>query len=233
MTDRAPRDPLATHSLKPGEMQQLIAAQQRDTVFFAWRDSDGTFRIRSFDDEDERSWTIGRRLGMDVVIDDPQVSGLHARLQRDAGEWTVMDAGLSRNGTYVNEQRVVVRRLADGDRIRVGQTLVAFSGKPPDIPPTALDEARPRIERLTPPQRRVLIALCRPLLDDSRVRQPATNYEIAAELHVSVGNVKMHLRTLFERFGLSDVRQNEKRVRLAADAVASGTVALRDISADR
>lgn len=226
---QGPRDPLAPHSLKPEELKRLIAAQQRDAVFLAWRDSDGTFQIRSFDDHG-RSWTIGRRTGMDVVIADPQVSGLHARLQRDAGEWTVMDAGLSTNGTFVNEHRVAARRLADSDRIRVGQTIMAFNGKPPDIPPTALDVATPRIENLTTHQRAVLVALCRPLLEDARVRQPATNKQIADELHFSVGNVKMHLRSIYEEFGLAQLRQNEKRVRLAADAVGFGIVRPRDIS---
>jgi hypothetical protein len=225
-----PRDPLAPHSLNPAELQMLMEAQQRDVVFLAWRDGDSTFRIKSFDDESERAWTIGRRIGMDVVIADPQVSSLHARLQCDAAEWTVTDAGLSRNGTFVNEQRVVTRRLADLDRIRVGQTIIAFNGAPPDIEPTALDDVTSRVADLTAHQRRVLVALCRPLLEDARVRQPATNASIAAELHITEGAVKMHLRTLAAAFGLADVPQNEKRVRLAADAVDSATVGPRDVT---
>lgn len=229
----APRDPLAPHTLTAGELQQILIAEQRGGVFLVWRDRDGTLRIRCFDEDDrQRAWTIGRRPGMDLVIDDPQVSGLHARLQRDAGEWTVTDAGLSTNGTFVNGDRVMARRLADTDRIRVGQTIVAFNGRPPDIPGTALDESRPHIEQPTAAQRLVLVALCRPLLEDERARQPATNKQIADELHLSIGNVKMHLRNLCDNFGLADLAQNTKRVRLAADAVEFGIVGPSDIPAD-
>jgi hypothetical protein len=227
---QAPRDPLAPHSLTQRELALLVAAERRGGVFLAWRGTDGVFRVSSFSGEEDRSWTIGRRTGMDVPIVDPQVSGLHARLQRDAGEWSVTDAGLSTNGTFVNERRIMARRLADGDRIRVGRTILTFNGKPPDIAPTALDDATERIDGLTAAQHRVLVALCEPLLADARARQPATNKQIAAELHLTVGSVKMHLRSLFDAFGLAAVPQNEKRVRLAADAVYSGIVGPRHVS---
>jgi len=229
-------DPLARRTLSVQELQQVLAAERRDGVFFAWRDHDGTFQVRCLDDDDDgaqRVWTIGRRPGMDLVVDDPKVSGLHARLQRDAGEWTVTDPG-SKNGIFVNDERVVTRRLADSDRIRVGDTIVAFNGKPPPIPPTARDASAPpiRYEPPTPSQRRVLVALCRPLLEEERARQPATNRQIAGELDLTVGAVKAHLRHLCDGFGLAHLGQNDKRVRLAADAVEFGVVGPRDLSAD-
>ena len=52
---------------------------------------------------------------------------MHAALERLGGEWTVVDDGLSRNGTYVNGERVTARRrLHDGDVVRVGGTAIAF-----------------------------------------------------------------------------------------------------------
>ncbi|MGZ4182186.1 MAG: FHA domain-containing protein [Solirubrobacteraceae bacterium] len=43
---------------------------------------------------------------MDVSIGwDAEVSGLHAELQAFSGEWTIVDDGLSTNGTYVNGSR--------------------------------------------------------------------------------------------------------------------------------
>ena len=41
---------------------------------------------------------------------------------------------------------------------------------------------------------------------------------------VSVDAVKAHLRVLFERFGLDDLPQNQKRARLAAVALVNGVV---------
>ena len=61
-------------------------------------------------------------------------------------------------------------------------------------------------------QRKVLIALCRPL-KDSAYASPATNKEIADEVHLSVDAVKSHLRIIFERFGVDELPQNQKRSR--------------------
>ena len=72
-------------------------------------------------------------------------------------------------------------------------------------------------------QRKVLVALCRPL-KDSAYAAPATNKDIAEEVFLSVDAVKAHLRVLFERFGLDDLPQNQKRARLAAVALVNGVV---------
>jgi hypothetical protein len=77
-------------------------------------------------------------------------------------------------------------------------------------------------------QRRVLVALCRPL-GGSAYATPATNRAIADEVHLSVDAVKAHLRVLFERFGLADLPQNEKRARLAAVALVHGVVHRHDL----
>ncbi|HEU4910345.1 MAG TPA: FHA domain-containing protein, partial [Actinomycetes bacterium] len=55
------------------------------------------------------------------------MSRLHAVLERIAGTWTVWDEGMSRNGTFVNDERVLGRRrLHDGDRVRMGRSLMTF-----------------------------------------------------------------------------------------------------------
>jgi pSer/pThr/pTyr-binding forkhead associated (FHA) protein len=70
---------------------------------------------------------------------DPQVSGLHAQLQSAAGQWVVVDDGLSRNGTFVNGERVLgQRRLEDGDQLEVGRTLLIFRGPEPGRPETSV-----------------------------------------------------------------------------------------------
>ncbi len=64
--------------------------------------------------------TVGREQGADVQLHDDSVSGKHARITLSpAGAW-IEDLG-SRNGTFVNEQRVVGRRaLCDGDHLLFG-----------------------------------------------------------------------------------------------------------------
>jgi DNA-binding NarL/FixJ family response regulator len=80
---------------------------------------------------------------------------------------------------------------------------------------------------LTQTQRRILVALCRPL-GESAYATPATNRDIADEVHLSVDAVKAHLRVLFGRFGLDGLPQNSKRARLAAIALVEGVVRRQD-----
>ena len=67
----------------------------------------------------------------------------------------------------------------------------------------------------------MLIALCRPV-NESAFATPATNQEIAEEIFLSVDAVKAQLRVLFDRFGLEDLPQNQKRARLAASTLVGG-----------
>jgi len=169
--------------------------------------------------------TIGRAAACDVVLaDDPLVSRVHARLERTGGRWTVVDDGLSRNGTWVDGTRVAGRRtLHDRDTIRVGRTVLVFCAPDErDEPHTLVGEPLPLADALTPAQRAVVAALCRPLLAGGPL--PATNAQIAAELHLSVDAVKTHLRGVAHRWGIDHLPQNEKRARTAQLAVQLGLV---------
>jgi hypothetical protein len=69
--------------------------------------------------------TIGRLPECDVVLTDPAASRRHARIDRRDGLWRIEDLG-STNGTYVNDEPVSERVLADGDRITIGTTVLEF-----------------------------------------------------------------------------------------------------------
>ncbi len=65
---------------------------------------------------------LGRDPGGDVVFDadfDRDASGNHAELRREGSGWVLVDLR-SRNGTFVNGQRVDRRPLASGDEITFG-----------------------------------------------------------------------------------------------------------------
>ena len=176
--------------------------------------------------------TIGRESSADVVIDgDLLVSRLHSTLERVAGAWTIVDNGLSRNGTFVNGRRVSGRvQLHDRDQIRVGGTVLTFCA-PAEIDglPTLVGEPLPTAARPTPAQHAVLIALCRPFKDDRAYATPATNQQIAEELCLSLDAVKTHLRTLFHKLGIDQLPQNQKRARLVEMALRYGLVSARDL----
>jgi len=83
---------------------------------------------------------------------------------------------------------------------------------------------------ITAAQRRVLLALCRPYRDLASFATPASNQQIADEIFLSVDTVKMHLRTLFIRFELGDLPQNEKRARLAQYVLENGLISQSDLA---
>jgi DNA-binding CsgD family transcriptional regulator len=225
-----PDSPLRSHTATPAELRERIEAERRGRPFLVLRDADGAQRLVELDAAEQRL-SIGRSAGNRVaLVWDTEVSRLHAELECTAGEWTVSDDGLSRNGTYVNGARISGRqRLRDGDVLRVGQTTLAFR-KPAseDSMPTRVAAGSLSAGDVPPMQRKVLVALSRPYrLDEFAV--PATNQQIADEVHLSVDAVKAHLRALFERFGIQHLPQNQKRSRLVAEALQSGLVSPREL----
>jgi len=74
---------------------------------------------------------IGRLPDNELSLLDGATSGLHARILRQGDAWVVEDNG-SRNGTFVNNDRVSRRPLRDGDRVLVGRTEFLFrTAQPP------------------------------------------------------------------------------------------------------
>jgi predicted component of type VI protein secretion system len=189
------------------------------TPFLVLRDDGGHRRVIELAGD---RLTIGRRESADVALPwDAAVSRVHAELVRMGGDWVVCDEGLSHNGTFVNDRRVSGRRrLRDGDVLAVGDTRieVCVPPGPPTAPRTREPAARALDVHLTPAERRVLEALCRPLRE-SGYAPPASNGEIAGELFLSVETVKGTLSALYERFGLAALPQGRKRAALAALAL--------------
>jgi pSer/pThr/pTyr-binding forkhead associated (FHA) protein len=226
------RSPLDPHAATPRELQARIEAERRGSALLVYRDADDRQAIALLDEIGDRL-TIGRRSGNDIALDwDTEVSRVHAALERAGDDWLVVDDGLSRNGTWVNGARVTgQQRLRDGDVISIGATALAFvapAGDGSRSQPTASAPGAHVGERLTPAQRRVLIALCRPYRED-RYATPATNQQIADELVVSVDAVKSTLRALFTLFGVDALPQNRKRASLARSALRSGVVGRREL----
>jgi FHA domain/Bacterial regulatory proteins, luxR family len=216
------------HTLSPAELAGLVDAERDGGTFLAYRDGAGDLRFEPLEEVDRLS--LGRSAENDVELGwDPEVSRAHAQLERVGGDWTVVDDGLSRNGSFVNDERVVGRRrLEDGDMLRLGHTRLLFRAPLPVTDSTvAADPAA--IARVTPAERRVLVALCRPFAAPGAGALPAGNTEIADELSISVAGVKSHLQSLFAKLGIDDLPQYRKRTELAQRALASGLVAPRDL----
>jgi hypothetical protein len=63
--------------------------------------------------------TIGRNAGNDIMIPETTVSGNHADLVNESGNWYIIDAN-STNGVLVNGTKVSKQRLNNGDMIKLG-----------------------------------------------------------------------------------------------------------------
>jgi predicted component of type VI protein secretion system len=210
-------------------LQLLVALERLGLPLLSRTRADGHVEAFVLESADDRL-TIGRAADCDVILDDDAgVSRTHLELVRLGDGWVVEDRGLSRNGTWVDGERLDGRRrLADAQRVRVGHTVLEYraagSGPVADVTVTVTGQAAPSI---TAAQRAVLVAFVRPILSGSAA--PAGNADIAAALVISPETVKSHLKDLYERFGLEDVAPAAKRAELAAQAVRLGVVGRADL----
>ena len=70
--------------------------------------------------------TLGKASTNAVALEhDPTVSRLHAILENHGSAWSIRDMG-SRNGTYVNNEKVRAHALVNGDAIVVGDCQLRF-----------------------------------------------------------------------------------------------------------
>jgi len=208
------------------EVRDRLIAERVAHPFLVLRDAAERQHVIELDGAAQSKVTVGRSDQADVAIGwDGQVSRLHAEIECVAGEWLIEDDGLSSNGTFVNGQRLAGRRrLADGDAIRVGATVILFRN--PRSAPLATVRAAVgvTVEQLTDTQRRVLIALCRPYGGSLHLASPASNQQISEELYLSIDAVKANLRAMYQLFGVARLPQNQKRAQLAERAITWGLV---------
>ncbi|MCL4819177.1 MAG: DUF4388 domain-containing protein [Vicinamibacteria bacterium] len=71
------------------------------------------------------AYTLGRHRNNDIVINDPKVSGFHARIDRTPEGFVLVDLK-SRNGSFVNGRRVETGALKTGDEIRLGTARLVY-----------------------------------------------------------------------------------------------------------
>ncbi len=185
----------------------------------------------------DRPLTFGRQIVGGEVIEghigiagDPTISRLHVGFDRQGPGWCA-HALQATNGVFINGDRLAegaLRLLLSGDEIRLGErtTLVFHS-----IEANALDRSRTQaavpVPELTAAERRVLLQLCRPLIDGDTFTPPSRVSEIARKLFVTESAVKQHLIRLYRKFGIDG--EGDRRVRLANDAIQRGAVRRADL----
>ena len=208
------------------DVEARLAAERLGIPFLVYRDGEEKQQIFPLEPA-RRSVTIGRRDEADISMPwDPECSRLHAELELRAGEWTITDDGLSQNGTWVNELRLVGRRrLNDGDIVRIGRTHITYL-RPGviGIGPTLVPGELSATPRFSEQQQRILRALCRPLLGDGEGVTPSSDEEISELTGIPVESVTIELDHLTRSLGLEDMPHAEGRAEVALLALRSGLV---------
>ena len=107
------------------DVRERLLAEARERPFLLFRDGDERQRLAELSGD---RLTVGRRDSADVALTwDGEVSRLHVELVRMGADWVACDEGLSHNGTFVNGERLRGRRrLAHGDVLRCGDTMLVF-----------------------------------------------------------------------------------------------------------
>jgi DNA-binding NtrC family response regulator len=80
---------------------------------------------------DEGGLTLGANESNDIILEDPYVSGFHARVYLHDGRAMIEDVG-SRNGIFVGTQKVQSAEATPGAQIRVGQTVLLVAPQNPE-----------------------------------------------------------------------------------------------------
>jgi hypothetical protein len=94
--------------------------------------------------------TIGRQPDNVLCIDNPAVSGHHAKIYWEADHYVVEDVE-SFNGTYVNNERIGKVALRDGDVVLIGKHTIHFRAEAGEQIPAAwsrIDDRALRWQRL-------------------------------------------------------------------------------------
>ena len=84
---------------------------------------------------DKSRVNIGRKPDNDIVLDDPSISGHHARVNQIQAVYFVEDAGSS-NGTFTNGKKTDRKQLVNGDQITIGPYTLVYQDETAVPPPT-------------------------------------------------------------------------------------------------
>ena len=128
----------------------------------------------------ETTVKVGRGEDNDIVVSDPWLSELHCSIRQENGGFLISDH--SRNGTWVNGEKVLERKIAHGDRIRLGATEALFSTEPFHPGETVTEASETGTLRLDPNDS---IYLKPGGLDRVASSQPRTLQDLDALLKVS------------------------------------------------
>ncbi len=144
--------------------------------------------------ERDESYRIGRAADNDIVLKDPRVSSYHARLVNEGENWLVTDLN-SRNGTYLNDNRLRRAELKEGDHIAFGSTVMRFVSR---LDAESLEGKSVLSPRLSQPLMRSEVQKLHDLIGElkiieKRLSSGLVRTEEVMQTGKSLGNIAAHL----------------------------------------
>ena len=146
----------------------------------------------------ERRKTMGRSPDRDIVIPHLTISRSHAEIWRHESRVFICDVG-SRNGVFVNDERITESAVDFGDKLRVGSVplvlVTTLDGIVDATPVPSIKVKLPSAEalaHLTDGQRPVFDLLLLGLSEKA----------VAAQLRLSRHTVHIHIHHIYRAFGV-------------------------------
>lgn len=161
-------------------------------------------------------WIVGRDADCDLILEDLSVSRKHAEILVAGGRVQVKDLG-SRNGTFVEGDRVAEARLSMGQIVQFGE--LAFRLRECDkLEPTRPAQAQPASAIESPPERQLTTIQLRVL---DLVMEGVGEPEIATTLKRSRHTIHNHFRRIYQAFGVHSRQQLLSLILKRGDATSS------------
>jgi class 3 adenylate cyclase len=214
-------------------LSERLAAERANRSFVVYHEPTGRQQT-VFLDDGMTSVSVGRRPDNDIpLIWDTQVSRRHALMERLGDGWVLVDDGTSRNGSYLNGDRVEGRHaLSDGDVLRFGDTVLLYRSPEPARPVPAApvepegvttfgDNPLAAIQ-LSDVERLVLGELRQAGGGSSTPSGRVSDEEIAERVAMSEDQLHAVVAALELKFGIEGPSDTQRRERLIVRAVNSG-----------
>jgi hypothetical protein len=104
-----------------GERRSRHPGRVESVVYGVFACTAGRDKGKLFELKDDEIWVLGRSTSCDLVLDDPNASRAHCRIERHGNDLFVRDLA-SANGTLVNNRPVLRQPLSSGDCLQIGKT---------------------------------------------------------------------------------------------------------------
>jgi hypothetical protein len=225
------------------DQQRAAAAMKAGTPFLAYRGVDRRLATHLLT---QSPVTLGRSDECDICLGwDGAVSETALEFTKAGSRWRTQAVATTNRVTVQRPEDRTNRTdaefwhldprqaylLKSDDLIHVGATTLCFWAPRSRLAGTVPVNPPPPPVRTTPAERRMLVVLCRPLLEapeDPTAHTPS-NATIAGELFITERRVENLVSSLSKRFGLEDLPPGRKREALARHAIRQGIVSATSV----